>query len=176
MKTTFNSVSELVATMNPEVIAAYIDLIEKESAAKDAEIKGLKAELKAEQDRSYYNAYVLAKDEVTALKDQTQLLLAQVARMSEAMKQGVEFAKYGSPDFTSVVSVMESALTSLPAEAQQLLEDKARLDWLTNHHEEFAQELQRIGWASPNDAQWEKLKFFLRRMRFAIDSAMKGTK
>ncbi len=52
--------------------------------------------------------------------------------------------------------------------------DSAMLDWLEKHHVEFAEELHRIGWTSPTNAQWEKLKFFLRRIRAAIRAAMQA--
>ncbi len=71
--------------------------------------------------------------------------------------------------------IAESTLPAPPNANQPTgCDDSAMLDWLEENHVEFAEELHRIGWTSPTDAQWEKLKFFLRRIRCAIRAAMQA--
>ena len=196
MKTTFNSVSELVATMNPEVITAYIDLIEKESAAKDAEIEGLKEQVEHYREASLVLSGIKdllnedgmgtgfvenAVKELLQSHKQNQLLLAQVARMTEALKDAESMLKAYLPEAKVSISVIEKALTPLPAEAQQLLEDKARLDWFDKHYIAFRTRVMDGDDESDDyDAAYFNLggeeTMPLCDVRLAIDSAMKGTK
>lgn len=104
-------------------------------------------------------------------------LEAQLAAMRDTLHK---IANSGSElDATYEMRLAETALASSTS-GQALLDrlaeaekDKALLDWLENNHVEFAEELHRLGWKAPNDAQWEKLKLLLRRIRHAIASAMR---
>jgi len=76
-------------------------------------------------------------------------------------------------DWKAFTAALRDHIGDLERERSALLDDKARLDWLASNHEEFAEELHRIGWRSPCDAQWDQLKLFLRRIRAAVDAARK---
>lgn len=67
---------------------------------------------------------------------------------------------------------LQNDSTSLTKQVEELKADKEVLDWLESNHIDFAEELHRIGWKAPNDAQWEKLKLLLRRIRFAVRAAI----
>lgn len=78
---------------------------------------------------------------------------------------------YAHQRYIAVVSAKAGAQGD---ELAELRKDKERLDWLAINHVEFAEELIRLGWNPACDAQWEKLKLFLRRLRAAIDAAVAG--
>jgi hypothetical protein len=102
--------------------------------------------------------------------------IADLARVCNAWTKAVRLAEEKLTEATKLDELESSNAQLLQHRLEQAEQDAKRLDWLAEHHLEFAKELNRLGWVSSHDAQWEKLKLFLRRLRQYIDSAMKETK
>lgn len=105
-------------------------------------------------------------------KDQLRAELASTKAELEKWKEGCLGNADAFKDACRVSDNRRLENISIKAELAEAKKDKARLDWLECNHTAFAEELMRIGWKSPNDAQWEHLKFLLRRIRHATDSAI----
>ena len=156
-----------------DAMTKRLEHLEQESKSKDAEIAGLKAH---KDETSMLKRQELLR-ELEESRNQTQLLLAQVAVMSEFINQRVAHPKQCFTFTEDCCCGLDKILTSLPAEAQQLLEDKAGLAKAIQIVET---ELDSIGRASYMGSNFERhfceLFYRCEALRLAIDSAMKGTK